>query len=84
MGLKEFLEVLRASETGRTGWDIGWVSAKSEIAPYPYKDGIEVWLAETGDKGPSYSDFWRAEPIGRFSLFRGYQEDDAEFQSNHP
>lgn len=84
MGLKDFLEVLRASETGRTGWDIGWVPTRSEIAPYPYKDGVEVWLAETGDKGSAHSDFWRAEPVGRFSLFRGYQEDDAEFQSKHP
>lgn len=84
MGLKDFLEVLRASETGRTGWDIGWVPSRSKIAPYPYKGGIEVWLAETGDKGPAHSDFWRAEPTGRFSLFRGHQEDDAEFQSKHP
>ncbi len=84
MGLKDFLEVLRVSETGRTGWDIGWVPTRSEIVPYPYKDGIEVWLAETGDKGSAHSDFWRAEPTGRFSLFRGHQEDDAEFQSKHP
>lgn len=84
MGLKDFLVVLRASETGRTGWDIGWVPTRSEIAPYPYRDGIEVWLAEKGDKGPGHSDFWRAEPTGRFSLFRGLQEDDAEFQSKHP
>jgi hypothetical protein len=84
IGLKDFLEVLRDSETGRTGWDIGWVPTRSEIAPYPYKDGIEVWLAESGDKGSAYSDFWRAEPTGRFSLFRGYQEDGREFQAKHP
>ncbi len=84
MGLRDFLEALRVTKTNRTGWDIGWVPTRSEIAPYPYKEGVEVWLAETGDKGPAGSDFWRAEPSGRFSLFRGYQEDDAEVQSTHP
>ncbi|PKN89413.1 MAG: hypothetical protein CVU51_00255 [Deltaproteobacteria bacterium HGW-Deltaproteobacteria-1] len=79
-GLNKFLEQLRASETHRTGWDIGWVPTRSGIAPYPYQGGIEVWLAEDGDKGPSHSDFWRAEPVGRFALFRGYQEDDSDFQ----
>jgi len=78
--LKTFLEKLRASETRRTGWDIGWVPTRSGIAPYPYQGGIEVWLAEDGDKGPSHSDFWRAEPSGRFALFRGYQEDDPDFR----
>jgi hypothetical protein len=79
ISLKEFLEVLRASKTGRTGWDVGWVPTRAGIDPYPYKNGIEVWLAEDGDKGPGHSDFWRAEPSGRFSLFRGYQEDEEDF-----
>jgi len=79
ISLKDFLEILRASKTGRTGWDIGWVPTRAGITPYPYKNGIEVWLAEDGDKGPGHSDFWRAEPTGRFSLFRGYQEDDSDF-----
>lgn len=78
--LKTFLEKLRASETHRTGWDIGWVPTRSGIAPYPYQNGIEVWLAEDGDNGPGHSDFWRAEPSGRFVLFRGYQEDDPDFR----
>ena len=78
--LKTFLEKIRASETHRTGWDIGWVPTRSGIAPYPYQSGIEVWLAEDGDKGPGHSDFWRAEPSGRFALFRGYQEDDPDFR----
>jgi hypothetical protein len=77
--MKEFLEILVASKTGRTGWDIGWVPTRTGIAPYPYKNGIEVWLAEDGDKGPGHSDFWRAETNGRFSLFRGYQEDGSDF-----
>jgi transcriptional regulator with XRE-family HTH domain len=80
--LKVFLEKLRASETGRTGWDIGWVPTRSGIAPYPYQEGIEVWLAEDGDKGPGHSDFWRAERSGRFVLFRGYQEDEADFRES--
>jgi len=80
--LNDFLEKLRASETGRTGWDIGWVPTRDGIAPYPYQNGIEVWLAEDGDKGPGHSDFWRAELSGRFALFRGYQEDESDFQKH--
>lgn len=84
VSLSEFLEILRASETKRSGWDIGWVPTRDDIAPYPYQDGIEVWLAESGGKGPSHSDFWRAEKIGTFSLFRGYQEDDEEYSKQYP
>lgn len=84
LGLSEFLKILKDSETNRTGWDIGWVPTRSGIAPYPYKDGIEVWLAEDGGKKPGFSDFWRAEPAGRFSLFRGYQEDGGELPNVVP
>jgi hypothetical protein len=83
-GLSELLEILQKSKTGRTGWDIGWVPTREEIAPYPFQDGIEVWLAETGGKGSGHSDFWRAERIGTFSLFRGYQEDEADFAKQYP
>jgi transcriptional regulator with XRE-family HTH domain len=79
ISLIELLNILKASKTGRTGWDIGWVPTRSEIAPYPFKSGIEVWLAEDGDKDSGHSDFWRAEPRGRFSLFRGFQEDGGDF-----
>ena len=84
VGLADFLELLRKSKTGRTGWDIGWVPTREGIAPYPFQDGIEVWLAESGGKGSAHSDFWRAEPIGTFSLFRGYQEDEADFSKQYP
>ena len=43
-----------------------------------------MWLAETGGKGAGHSDFWRAERIGTFSLFRGYQEDEADFVKEFP
>jgi hypothetical protein len=82
--LNEFLQRLRAAKTGRTGWDVGWVPTRQGIAPYPYKGGIEVWLAESGDKGAGHSDFWRAEPTGRFALFRGYQEDEEQFPTRSP
>ncbi len=82
--LNQFLQRLRAAKTGRTGWDVGWVPTRQGIAPYPYKGGIEVWLAESGDKGAGHSDFWRAEPSGRFALFRGYQEDEQGFRTSKP
>ncbi len=78
------LVILRASETNRTGWDVGWVPTREGIAPYPFQDGIEVWLAEDGGRGSGHSDFWRAERIGTFSVFRGYQEDEEEFSQRFP
>ena len=70
---------MRSAETNRTGWDVGWVPTREGIAPYPFQNGIEVWLAERGDKEPGHSDFWRAEANGRFALIRGYQEDEISF-----
>jgi len=61
-----------------TGWDIGLVPPEGELAPYPYEGGIEVWLARDKDDA-RHSDFWRAEPTGRFSIFRGYQEDMGQY-----
>lgn len=84
VGLADFLELLQKSKTGRTGWDVGWVPTREGIAPYPFQDGVEVWLAESGGKGSGHSDFWRAEPIGTFALFRGYQEDEADFAKQYP
>ena len=34
--------------------------------------------------GAAHSDFWRAEKIGTFSLFRGYQEDETDFAKRYP
>jgi len=73
VSLPALLEVLRSSKTGRTGWDVGWVPTREGIAAYPFQDGIEVWLAEQGEKDPGHSDFWCAEKIGTFSLFRGFR-----------
>ena len=84
VGLSELLDILRKAKTGRTGWDIGWVPTREEIAPYPFQDGIEVWMAENGGKGAAHSDFWRAERVGTFSLFRGYQEDEGDFINRYP
>jgi len=82
--LAGFVDSLRASVTNRTGWNVGWVPTRSAIAPYPFEGGVEVWLAEAGGKGAAHSDFWRAEPAGRFTLFRGYQEDESEYPIKDP
>jgi hypothetical protein len=84
VSLPELLDILAATKTNRTGWDIGWVPTRAGIAAYPFQDGIEVWLAEDGGKESGHSDFWRAEKIGTFALFRGYQEDEAEFSQRYP
>lgn len=84
VSLPELLDILAASRTSRTGWDIGWVPTRAGIAAYPFQDGIEVWLAEDGGKQSGHSDFWRAEKIGTFAVFRGYQEDEAEFSQRYP
>ncbi len=84
VNLRDFFSLLIASETHRTGWDVGWVPTREGIAAYPYQDGIEVWLAENGGRSSGHSDFWRAEKIGTFSLFRGYQEDEDDFVRRFP
>lgn len=84
LDLNQFLSVVEQAPTGRTGWDIGWVPTRAGIARYPFKDGIEAWLAEDGGGEPGFSDFWRSEPSGRFSLIRGYQDDDSDFREKHP
>lgn len=84
LSLPELRARLQAAVTGRTGWNIGWVPSREGIAPYPFQDGVEVWLAEDGDKGAAHSDFWRAERIGTFAVFRGYQEDEPDFSERFP
>jgi serine/threonine protein kinase len=84
ISLTALLDILASSKNTRTGWDVGWVPTRAGIAAYPFQDGIEVWLAEEGGKESGHSDFWRAEKIGTFALFRGYQEDEAEFSQRYP
>lgn len=85
MPLKEFREILRHSKTGKTGWDVFLVPDSIDTAAYPFQGGVEVCLAEKTAfrEDPGHSDFWRAEPSGRFSLLRGHQEDGLEYQANN-
>lgn len=84
VSLSDSLEILRAAKLNLTGWDIGLVPTDPAYAPYPFNDAIECWLAGEGGKGGGRSDFWRAEPIGIFSTFRGYREDEQEYAAQYP
>lgn len=84
VSLSDTLEILRAAKLNLTGWDIGLVPTEPAHAPYPFNDTIECWLAGEGGKGGGRSDFWRAEPIGIFSTFRGYREDEQEYSAQYP
>jgi hypothetical protein len=84
VSLSDTLEILRAAKLNLTGWDIGLVPTKPPYAPYPFNEAIECWLAGEGGRGGGRSDFWRAEPIGTFSIVRGYREDEQEYSGQYP
>jgi hypothetical protein len=73
-----FVEILRRVAGHETGWPPWWYPTRPEIAPYSYNGLVECWLVESHSEDAAHSDFWRASPIGKMFLLRGYQEDSQE------
>jgi hypothetical protein len=72
----------RIDEAGRlrfTGWHPFASLDREPYQPRPIDGVIETWLGAPEEgralHDPAHCDFWRADPVGRLVLFRGYSED---------
>jgi transcriptional regulator with XRE-family HTH domain len=82
--LHRFEDLLGKAVTRHTGWPMFWIPTRKELAPREVDGVVECWLApadtgidrQSGDA--AHCDFWRAAPMGRMFLIRGYQEDAQE------
>lgn len=77
---QELIDVLEQAKGPETGWPM-WLLLHGDRtgAPQPYQGTIEALLAGgTVFTDPSHSDYWRADPSGRFFLLRGFEEDDEQ------
>jgi hypothetical protein len=73
--LPELRRKLRSSVGGETGWPAWQLAEGTDQRARPVDGGIECWFDDTIFEDSAHSDFWRAEPTGRLSLVRGYDED---------
>lgn len=69
---EELVTAARAAELRNTGWPIGVVLAKREIAPQVTAEGIEVRIGEFGE---GEYDYWTFGRDGRFYFLRTFEED---------
>jgi transcriptional regulator with XRE-family HTH domain len=74
--LASFLDMLRKIKGHETGWPAWLIPNGTNTSPYPYNGLIECWIADGRLGEPAHSDFWRASPLGKMFLLRGYQEDE--------
>lgn len=75
---QELIRVLERSKGPETGWPM-WLVLHGDRTggPQPHQGAVEAILAGgTVFNDPSHSDYWRADPTGRFFLLRGVEEDD--------
>jgi hypothetical protein len=75
---QELIDLLEQAKGPETGWPM-WLLLHGDRtgAPMSYQGTIEALLAGgTVFNDPSHSDYWRADPSGRFFLLRGFEEDD--------
>jgi hypothetical protein len=75
---QELIRVLEQAKGPETGWPM-WLVLHGDPtgAPKPHHGTVEALLAGgTVFNNPSHSDYWRADPSGRFFLLRGFEEDD--------
>jgi hypothetical protein len=73
--LPELRRKLRGAVGEETGWPAWLLAEGTEQRARPVDGGIECWFENTVFEDSAHSDFWRAEPTGRLSLIRGYDED---------
>jgi hypothetical protein len=73
--LPKFRRKLRGAVGGETGWPAWQLAEGTEQRARPVDAGIECWFDDTIFEDSAHSDFWRAEPTGKLSLIRGYDED---------
>jgi hypothetical protein len=75
---QELIRVLEQAKGPETGWPM-WLVLHGDRtgSPQPHQGTVEALLAGgTVFNDPSHSDYWRADPSGRFFLLRGFEEDD--------
>jgi hypothetical protein len=88
---EDFLNLISASNPRFTGWPAwidsrGFANVEGELdpGPHPYihNGGWEALVyRRRGDLLADRVDFWRAEPVGRFYLYRALQDDLATIPS---
>lgn len=82
---RDFLDLINARNPRYSGWPV-WIdsrglvkedgAADAESAPYTFEGGWEAFISNLATGGMRRRlDFWRIEPIGRFYLYRAFQDD---------
>jgi hypothetical protein len=72
------LRAAMSRATGWTGWRPWWVPPDNVHTVGATDEGdLECWMYDENGAfpDPAHSDYWRANPCGRFFLVRGYLED---------
>lgn len=83
--LAGFRKLLRLKAAKYSGWPPFMTIDRPDLQPTEVDEVIETWLAphrwpdlEWPRPDAAHCDFWRADPVGRLMLLRGYQEDTQE------
>jgi len=76
--LRDLMSLLKRVQGHESGWPPWWVPTRDGIRPYPYGGHVECWLGRDKPGDPGHADFWRASPLGRMYLLRGYREDGSD------
>lgn len=81
---EEFLNLINLSNPRYSGWPM-WVDSRgfhtaqgtpdTDARPYTFGGGYEAFIRSEGASMRNHLDFWRAEPRGRFYLYRAFQDD---------
>lgn len=81
---EEFLNLINVSNPRYSGWPM-WIDSRgfytaegapdTDARPYTFDGGYEALIHSEGASMRNHLDFWRAEPRGRFYLYRAFQDD---------